>query len=176
MDNVATASLNNLRIPEANFVPSSEQSITVSLSDLRQIITQAVQEAIQPLQDEVELLRATVASQEEKIAALTSTQDTQADNQLIQLRLINQLRETARKEPTADQVDKIKILRALLAAHGGKMLMRDARRIMKMDSGNFSRLVAAAPEYVDIKKSKLNKRLTLLMLKSDLNAVNSIQH
>ena len=175
MSEIANASINSFG-PSPGADASPSETITVSLADLRQIIAEAVQEAVRPLQDEVSDLRGIVARQDEKIAALEASQALQEDNQLIQLRLINQLRETASKEPTADQEDKIKILRALLAAHGGKMLMRDARRIMKMDSGNFSRLVAAAPEYVDIKKSKLNKRLTLLMLKSDLNAVNSIQH
>jgi predicted RNase H-like nuclease (RuvC/YqgF family) len=72
MDKVATARINNLRISEADFVPSSEQSITVSLADLRRIITEAVQKDIEPLQDEVMELKATVASQGEEIAALRS--------------------------------------------------------------------------------------------------------
>ena len=44
-------------------------------NQLRDIIKQAVQEAIQPLQDEVESFRATVTRQDEKIAALESTQE-----------------------------------------------------------------------------------------------------
>lgn len=75
MDKLATANINNLRISEADFVPSSEQSITVSLSQLRQIITEAVQGAIEPLQDEVLQLRATVARQGEKIRSLETTQE-----------------------------------------------------------------------------------------------------
>ena len=67
---------------------------------LRDIIKEAVQEAIQPLQDRIESQDARrIAAQDEKIAALESTQETQADNQLIQLRLIHELRETSKKVP-----------------------------------------------------------------------------
>jgi hypothetical protein len=54
-----------------NFVPSSEQTITVSLADLRQIITEAVHEAIQPLQDHIESLETTAASQREELASMS---------------------------------------------------------------------------------------------------------
>ena len=66
MDKVATASLNNLRISEADFVPSSEQSITISVSQLRQII----QDAIQPLKDEIEAFREERDQDRQEIAAL----------------------------------------------------------------------------------------------------------
>ncbi len=55
-----------------NFASPSE-TITVSLADLRQIITEAVQDAIQPLQDEVIELKATVARQGEEIATLRAS-------------------------------------------------------------------------------------------------------
>jgi DNA-directed RNA polymerase sigma subunit (sigma70/sigma32) len=78
---------------QADFVPTSEQLITLTYGQLQNLVLEAVEKAIQPLQDEVSLLRATVTRQDEKIAALEATQETQADNQLIQLRLINSLRE-----------------------------------------------------------------------------------
>jgi ABC-type uncharacterized transport system YnjBCD ATPase subunit len=121
------------------------------------------------LQDCIESLEATVARQDEKIAALDATQDTHAENSLIQLRLINDLRETTKKDPgkiTANQENRIKILRALLATHNGKMLTKEARQIMKMDKGAFSRLVDAMGEYVETKTYSLNKRQTVLILKS----------
>lgn len=90
----ATA-INSLPSPtmQADFVPTSEQLITLTYGQLQNLVLEAVEKAIQPLQDEVSLLRATVTRQDEKIAALEATQETQADNQLIQLRLINSLRE-----------------------------------------------------------------------------------
>jgi hypothetical protein len=86
----------------SNSVPPEESVFVLTSGQLRDLIAQAVREAIQPLQDEILDLRGIVARQEEKIADLAATQETQADNQLIQLRLINQLREAATKEPEVD--------------------------------------------------------------------------
>lgn len=102
MSEIASASINTFGIsPKADFVPPSEQHIIISLSDLSNLITKAVEKAIQPLQDEIAQLRATADRQDEKIATLESTQNTQADNQLIQLRLINSIREESHKEEIA---------------------------------------------------------------------------
>jgi hypothetical protein len=102
MDNVANASINSFGpSPKAGFVPPSEQLITLTYGQLQELIINAVTKAIEPLQDEVRELKAIVASQSEKIAALESTQSTHADNQLIQLRLINSIREESHKEKIA---------------------------------------------------------------------------
>lgn len=53
---------------------------------------------------------------DEKIAAMEATQETQADNQLIQFRLINDLREATKKEPQLMQKDRADVFKALLAA------------------------------------------------------------
>ncbi len=72
--------------------------------------------AIQPLQDEVESLKATVTRQDEKIAALESTQETQADNQLIQLWLIHELRETSKKGPGKTETTRAEKIEKYLAS------------------------------------------------------------
>jgi len=178
MNKVANASINTFgtTAPKAGFVPPSEQVIVISIAQLQDLISQAVQKALQPLVDRVSALeeerdqdRQEIDDLRRCLASLEAAQDTLAENQLIQLRLINDLRESARKEskpPTANQENRAKILRALLAAHGGKMLTKEARRIMKMDKGAFSRLVASMPEYIETKKHSLNKRQTVLILKS----------
>jgi len=154
MNKIANAGINTFgtTAPKADFV--SEQLITLTLGQLQDIVAQAVEKAIQPLQA--------------RVSALEAAQETLAENQLIQLRLINDLRESRKeaKPPTANQENRTKILRALLAANGGKMLTKEARRIMKMDKGAFSRLVASMPEYIETKKHSLNKRQTVLILKS----------
>jgi hypothetical protein len=60
--------------------------------------------------------------------ALEATQARLSDNQFIQLKLTDDLRETIRKEPQPMQKDRAEILRALLVANGGKMLAKDARK------------------------------------------------
>jgi DNA-directed RNA polymerase sigma subunit (sigma70/sigma32) len=101
MDNVANASIKAFgQSPKADFVPPSEDSAFIlTSSQLSALITKAIEKALQPLQDEVRDLKATIARQDEKIAALEATLDTHADNSLIQLRLINSLREDGHKAP-----------------------------------------------------------------------------
>jgi hypothetical protein len=120
MEVVEATQINTFGIsPKADFTVSpSEPSITISLVDLRHLIAEAVQEAIQPLQDEVGQLRATIDRQEEKIAALEQSQDTLADNQLIQLRLIREVKEEhsdpVPSEPTKKTTSHIDQLHKLM--------------------------------------------------------------
>ena len=146
--------------PKANFVSPSEHFITLTIGQLQDIIIKA----IQPLQDCIESLEATNACQDEKIAALEATQDTQADNQFIQLRLIADLREATKKEAQPMQKDRGEILRALLAANGGKMLAKDARQKMHLSRSRFSELLAATDD-IEVKPYHLNKRQNVLVLK-----------
>jgi len=103
-------SIDTLSVEHKAFsVPPSidrNQLITLTIGQLQDLVGQAVQKAVQPVQDEVVQLRVTVAAQAEKIAALESTQDTLADNQLIQLRLIKDLRDEVHKEPPAPATTK----------------------------------------------------------------------
>ena len=101
MDKVALAKINSFASPamQANVPPSEDSAFILTSSQLSALITQAVEKALQPLQDEVRDLKATVARQDEKIAALEATLDTHADNSLIQLRLINGLREDVHTAP-----------------------------------------------------------------------------
>ena len=73
MDNVASARINNFGPAlKADVQPAEESVFVLTSSQLRGLITSAVKEAIQPLQDEVMGLKATAASQGEEIAALRS--------------------------------------------------------------------------------------------------------
>jgi F0F1-type ATP synthase beta subunit len=118
MEVVDTTQINSF-LPEqrADFVSPSEESVFVlTSSQLSALITQAVEKAIQPLQDEVMQLKATVARQGEKIAALEFMQDTQAENSLIQLRLIGQLREAAKKEPGKTEISRAEKIERYLSS------------------------------------------------------------
>jgi hypothetical protein len=58
---------------QAGFESPSDQLIVLTYAQLQGLIVQAIQEAIQPLQDRIEALDATVANQGEEIASLRST-------------------------------------------------------------------------------------------------------
>ena len=114
MEVVDTAQINSFApiAEQTNFVQTSEEAVFIlTAGQLKDLISQA----IQPLQDEFMELRATAAAQDEKIAALQATQETQADNSLIQLRLINDLRET-KKGPGKTEISRAEKIEKYLSS------------------------------------------------------------
>ena len=164
---VDTAQINTFgQSPKADFVPTSEQHIIISLSDLSNLITKAVEKAIQPLQDEIAQLRATVDRQDEKIAALESTQEHDVNRICLDIAYDRQrLAKLERVEPQPMQKDRGEILRALIAANGGKMLAKDARQKMRLDKATFSRLLDTLKDDITVKPLHMDKRKLVLMLK-----------
>jgi uncharacterized protein YhdP len=146
---------------KADFESPSEEAVFIKVCQLQEIITKA----LQPLQDEVRDLKVTVARQDEKIATLEDRIALQEDNGLIQLRLINDLREATAQKPQPMQKNRGEILRALLAANNGKMLAKDARQKMHLSESRFSELLAVMQEYIDTKPYHLNKSAKILILK-----------
>jgi hypothetical protein len=168
MSEIASASINSFGTePRADFVPPSEQLITLTIGQLQDLITQAVKEAIQPLQDEISQLQATITQQAEKIAALESTEEQDITRICLDIALdrqrISRLEEP--KEPQPLQRDRGEILRVLLAASGGKMLAKAARQKMRMDKASFSRLLATLREEIEVKPLHSDKRKLLLIIK-----------
>ena len=103
-----------MALPQWHSKPKHRQRTLFSSlqgSQLHDIISRA----IQPLHNEVRDLKAIVANLEGKVSALEATQDLHAENQFIQLQLINNLRDALHKEPQPLQKDRGEILRALLA-------------------------------------------------------------
>lgn len=62
------------------------------------------------------------------------------------------------------QKDRGEILRALLAASGGKMLAKDARKRLSMDKSSFSRLLSTMSQDITVKKFHANKRQNVIIL------------
>ena len=141
--------------------PSEEAVFIFTSGQLSALITKA----IEPLQDRIEDLEKIVAAQGEHIATLEARISLQEDNGLIQLRLINDLREATRKEPQPMQKDRGDILRALLAANGGKMLAKDARLKMHLIKPRFSELLATMKDDIEIRPYHLKKNQKVLVLK-----------
>ena len=130
------------QVMQPDFVPPSEQLITLTYGQLKDII----QESLMPLRDEIDTLRSMISSQNEMIATLESTQETQADNQLIQLQLINNLRETIRKTTTAiptgqKTLERIAKIDEVLKARGSTTL-KELGKMLKIRPQETSRLVA----------------------------------
>ena len=144
---------------QADVSPSEEPIFVLTGSQLQEIISRA----IQPLQDRVDTLEDTITHQEEKIVALEATQDLQAENSFIQLQLINNLRKGSEPQPL--QKDRGEILRALLAANGGKMLAKEARQKMHLIKPRFSELLATMKNDIEVRPYHLKKNQKVLVLK-----------
>ena len=68
------------------------------------------------------------------------------------------------REPQPAQKDHGIILKALLADHGGKMLAKEARQIMRMTPSRFSELLKVTDD-IEVKDFSLDKRKQILGLK-----------
>jgi uncharacterized membrane protein len=168
MSEIATASINTFGTsPKADFEsPSEEVVFILTSSQLQEIISQAVQKAIEPLQDCVKDLEKIVAAQGEQIATLTSTQEQDVNRICLDIAYDRQrLARLERVEPQPQQRDRGEILRALIAANGGKMLAKDARQKMRLDKATFSRLLDTLKDDIAIKSLHTDKRKMILMLK-----------
>jgi len=148
MEVVDTAQINTFGTssPKADFVPPAEEIFVLTGPQLQDLITRAVEMAIQPLVERVEALEATVARQDEKIAAQESTQETQAENQLIQLRLIGQLREAAQKIAAPAPPKGAKTLARLakideILKSRGPTTLKEMERILKISPKEMNRLL-----------------------------------
>jgi uncharacterized coiled-coil protein SlyX len=87
---------------QANSVPQSEEPVFIlTSSQLQDLIIQAVEKVIQPLQDRIVSLEATVTRQDEKITALESSQEQDVDRICLDIALDRQ-RLTKLERPTKE--------------------------------------------------------------------------
>ena len=141
MSEIANARINSFGIsPKADIVSRSEEPVFIlTATQLQAFITQA----IQPLQDEVMQLRATVDRQDEKIAALESTRIEKPDWDTVQWRLDKQsdmLAKLASPDNTKDSPLLDELYKEMKAigrkqtdfATAARMVKRSKRRIMQL--------------------------------------------
>jgi hypothetical protein len=68
-------------------------------------------------------------------------------------------------DPTPSQKDRADILKALLAASGGKLLVSEARKKMHLSKSQFSQLLTSMNGDIELKPYHLDKRQKILQLK-----------
>ena len=147
--------------------PSEDAVFILNSGQLSALITKAIEKAIEPLQDRVKDLEKIVAAQGEQIATLTSTQEQDVNRICLDIAYDRQrLAKLEKVEPQPLQKDRGEILRALIAANGGKMLAKDARKKMHMDKGNFSRLLDILNDHIEIKQFHQDRRKLILIIKN----------
>lgn len=156
MTEIATASLNTFgSSPKDNSESQQEQQlITLSISDYKSIFIQ------------IEKLNDRIAALESHISALDAHQSEDMEH-LARSIAEDRQRITKLEEPNIQplQKDRAEILRALIAANGGKMLAKDARQKMHLSKELFSMLIASMGDYLEVKPLHSDKRKKVLALK-----------
>lgn len=133
----------------------------IALARINSFAHMAQQADVLPSEESVFVL--TSSQLDEKMAVLESTQDTQADNELNMLRLINDLRKDREPEPL--QKDRGEILRALIAANNGKMLAKEARQKMHLSESRFSELLTKMKDKIGKRPYHLDRTQNIIILK-----------
>ena len=112
------------------------------------------------------LIIAEVHSLRDRINALESRQEEDSERLALDIALdrrrISKL-EKPKLQPL--QKDRGEILRALIAANGGKMLAKDARQKMHLIKPRFSELLATMKDDIEIRPYHLKKNQKVLVLK-----------
>jgi septal ring factor EnvC (AmiA/AmiB activator) len=186
MEIVEAAKINSFASPAEHNVPPVEESIFVLTASQA---VQAVKEAIKPLKDELEDLKATINDQATELAALKATANQQTERiaaleeekNILNVRLdkhrewIDELRTVKGLQPK--QRDNGKTLRAILAVNNGKMFSKTARQQMHLSRSQFSKLLSTMKDQIEIKPCQLKgkRNQNLLILKSKLVSGNKKQ-
>jgi hypothetical protein len=141
MEEIALARINSFAPVQADVQPVGEPIFVLTGSQLQEIITRATK----PLQDRLDALQEEIA--------LERAYDRQRIAKLEQC------------EPQPLQKDRGEILRALIAANGGKMLAKDARQKMHLIKPRFSELLATMKDEIEIRPYHLKRNQKVLVLK-----------
>ncbi|MFZ3147773.1 MAG: hypothetical protein WA137_01885 [Methanothrix sp.] len=116
---------------------------------------------------EIERLKVQMTSLDNRITEITARQDEDCDRLARDIAYDRQrlARLETPPDPTPSQKDRGEILKALLAAHGGKMPIKQARLKMHLSKAQFSQLLASMDGGIEQKPYHLDKRQKILILK-----------
>jgi hypothetical protein len=119
---------------------------------------------------EIERLKVQLASHDNRIVEIAVRQDEDCFRLARDIAYDRQrlARLEAPPDQTPSQKDRGEILKALLAAHGGKMPVKEARRKMSLSKAQFSQLLASIDGGIEHKQYHLDRRQKILILRSPL--------
>jgi hypothetical protein len=142
MEEIALARINSFGIsPKADFVPPSDQLITLTSGQLQNLI----KEAIQPLQDRIGSLEARITAQDEKMASLESTQEQDTNRICVDIahdrQRIAKLEQMPSTTTGAKTIARIAKIDEILKARGSTTL-QELERILKISPKEMNRLLA----------------------------------
>jgi len=123
--------------------------------------------AILYLVSELERLKVQIESHDRRITEIAAQQDEDCDRLGRDIAYDRQrlARLEASPDPTPSQKDRGEILRALLAANGGKMPEKEARQKMHLSKSQFSQLLSSMQDHIEVKPYSIDKRKKIILLK-----------
>lgn len=137
--------------------------------DLPDSVVMLPADAILYLVSELERLKVQIESQDRRITEIAAQQDEDCERLARDIAYDRQrlAKLETLPDPTPSQKDRSEILRALLAANGGKMPEKEARQKMRLSKSQFSQLLASMQGFVEKKTYHLDKRQKILILKQN---------
>ncbi len=133
-----------------------------------QLLAEPIEAAPQSLQDRISYLESIIVQLKEENAAMAATQAHLIDNQLIQLRLIHELKEKAKKSPGKTELSRAeKIERYLAARPDHKATFETLKGHLGIDNdllGIAIKSLLPSGKYAIIKTPGDKRKRTLVML------------
>ena len=134
-----------------------------------QLLAEPIEAAPQSLQDRISYLEGIIALQGERIAAMEATANHQEENLLIQLRLIHELKEKAKRSPGKTELSRAeKIERYLAARPDHKATFETLRGHLGIDkdllNDAIKTLMASSPGRYGIARAPGDKRKRALIM------------
>ena len=134
-----------------------------------QLLAEPIEAAPQSLQDRISYLEGIIVQLKEENAAMAATQATLSDNQLIQLRLIHELKEKAKRSPGKTELSRAeKIERYLAARPDHKATFETLRGHLGIDkdllNDAIKTLMASSPGRYGIARAPGDKRKRALIM------------
>ena len=134
-----------------------------------QLLAEPIEAAPQSLQDRISYLESIIVQLKEENAAMAATQAHLIDNQLIQLRLIHELKEKAKRNPGKTELSRAeKIERYLAARPDHKATFETLRGHLGIDkdllNDAIKTLMASSPGRYGISRAPGDKRKRALIM------------
>ena len=144
MIKIADARINSFASEQADFVRPSEQVFVLMGEQLQEIIKSAIVKAAEPLLARIETIETELEMRAHAHAA-------KMESLITRIETLENIKVQPRQRDNGD------LLKALIAANGGKMLAIEARKKMHLDKSTFSRLIKTVND-IEIESYKGDKR------------------
>ena len=68
-------------------------------------------------------------------------------------------------KPEPRNLDRGQVLKSLIITNSGKIARKEARKLMRLSESQFSQLLTASRDFIEISPSRIDRRVKILSLK-----------